>query len=248
MRVSAVQLAVLPESRSATLQAALRAVDTAAEREPAPELIVLPAFLDTVVDGHPPYYEPSRGPSTAACGFRARSQGVLIVMGMSERARPLPYLTGLLMDGDGDVRIIQRQKSVTGETAALIQAGDEHCAADTLLGRVSVLAGGDITDESAWEAVIARGAQLVAGTMCGSALKPAAFEKALSSLTAKYGCPCVVADVVLADGRAGFPGLTRIFDANGNIETQAHGNSAGIISADVTLRPAKHDSESQTVH
>ena len=73
MRVAAVQVEVDAASRTTTLKRVLAALDVAAEQDPAPDLIVLPAFLDTCCEGPESKLEYVYGPGTSACGFRARS-------------------------------------------------------------------------------------------------------------------------------------------------------------------------------
>ncbi len=245
MRVAAVQLLMDTAPRSAALQRALAAIDDAAGQEPAPDLIVLPAFLDTVSNGRAPLYEPVHGPGTGACGLHARRQGVFIAMGMGERATPLPYLTGLLLDADGDLLIVQRQTSVTGETAALVRMGDAHGVADSFLGRMAVLPGGDITDASAWQAAVQRGAQLVIGPICGSHLGPAAFEGAVTELAREHACPCVIADVTSAprDGQESLPGLTCIVDGDGHILERGAAHAPAIIATNITMGAPRRETE-----
>ena len=87
MRMAVVQLEVDPMRRTVTFQRALRAIDAAAEQDPAPDLIVLPAYRDVlaVMLGEQRPAERQAGQTVAACGLRARQWGVFVALGFAEQ-------------------------------------------------------------------------------------------------------------------------------------------------------------------
>lgn len=249
MRVAAVQFEVDTASRTATLQRALSALDTAAELDPCPDLVVLPAFLDTCQDQTGPHHEIARGPGSAACGFRARNWGVFVAMGLAERAKPLPTLKGVLLDRDGDYRLIQPMTRASESLAKCFQCENAPLGvADLLIGRIAVLTDGDIISEDAWKEVVGRGAQLIVGTIGGGAVKATQLEAALTKLARQFGRPCVVADVVARgqNPRLGREGVSRIINDEGRVMAAAQAGSNETIMAELEL-PAMSSSEDTTV-
>ncbi len=95
MRIAVVQLAVDPARRTVTFQHALHAIDQAAECDPAPDLILLPAFGDVlaVMSGNEAVTDRPAGPVVAACGLRARQWGVFVALGFAECDADKPYVT-----------------------------------------------------------------------------------------------------------------------------------------------------------
>ncbi|MCB9855215.1 MAG: hypothetical protein H6818_05960 [Phycisphaerales bacterium] len=238
MRVAVVQLEVDPSSRSKTLQRAMRAMDKAAEADPAPDLVVLPAFADTCVETADAVLEGTYGATAAACGFRARSWGVFAAMGFAERARPLPRLIGILFDQDGDHRLIQplkrAGKSLAGRYA--VSAAPLE-SVDVLLGRIAVLVDDDILDEDSWREVVTAGAQLIVGTIGAGAISEKAIDTALSKLAKQFGRPCVVADMTTCGkkGPVRRHGVSRIVERDGSIVASAAADAADILTAQINL-------------
>jgi len=223
------------------MQRAIHEIDRAAEMDPAPDLVVLPAFVDTCVDSPDDVLEKGVGPTAATCGFRARSWGVFVAMGMAERARPRPRLNGLLFDHDGDDLLIQ---SLTRPGTALAERFDASTerleAAETLLGRIAVLVDDDIVDEASWNDVVAGGAQLIVGVVGAGATSEKSFASALSDLAKRFHRPVVVADVTTCGkkGAVRRRGVSRIVAADGEVVAEAEADTATILVADLTLPAA----------
>ncbi len=87
MRIAVIQLPVAPTRRTLTLHRALQVIDDAARADPAPDLILLPAFCDVpaVTAGHVDVIERLAGQTVAACSWRARHWGVFIALGLAEQ-------------------------------------------------------------------------------------------------------------------------------------------------------------------
>ncbi|MCA9254780.1 MAG: carbon-nitrogen hydrolase family protein [Phycisphaerales bacterium] len=238
MRVAAVQIEVDTASRTETLQRALSAIDAAAEMDPAPDLVVLPAFLDTCGDGPQSKLEYVYGPGTSACGFRARSWGVFVAMGLAERSLPLPRLKSVLYDRDGDHRLIQSMSRPGDALRKWYQSeGKPLGVARVLVGRIALLTDDDIVSEDAWREVVQQGAQLIVGTIGGGATTAKSLETALKKYTKQFGRPCVVADLTTGRQKIALPrtGVSRIVDADGEILAAATSGVADIITADLSL-------------
>jgi predicted amidohydrolase len=240
MRVAAIQLEIDPGSRTETLQRALQALDAAAEMDPAPDLVVLPAFLDTCRDGDGSHFEVARGPGTAACGFRGRTWGLFVAMGMAERAKPLPTLKGVLLDRDADYRLIQPLTRPGAGLARTYQGVDKPLqVANVLIGRIAVLVDDDILSEDAWREVVARRAQLIVGTIGAKSVKAASFESALTRLAKQFERPCIVADLVAKGSSPATrrEGVSRIIDADGRVIAAAKAGVNATLTADLALPP-----------
>ncbi len=243
MRIAALQLRIDPTSRTVTLQSALRAIDEAAETDPAPDLIVLPAFCDvfTIASGGSAPGERIHGQAMAACGLRARSWGLFIALGLAERAPTRPFVTGLLLDRDGDIRLVQRQVCFHKAQASVFAAGDGFAAADILLGRFAILVGDDVLDAAAWDAAAGAGVQCVIATACwrrgkGGRASSGDVLATVAEHAARCGLPCAMADVTTGSE---CPGSSIIIDGGGKPLARGKAGDAAILWADVALPDAK---------
>lgn len=251
MRVAAVQLEITPSSRASTLQNALQLIDLAAEADPAPDLVVLPAFVDTYDAGSDSKLEYVYGPSTAACGFRARSWGVFVAVGIAEWARPLPRLKSVLFDRDGDPRLVQSLTRPQSALAERYQCGSTPLlVAKVLLGRIAILVDDDIVSEKAWREVVAGGAQLIVGTIGGASVTADSFESALTDLSKQFKRPCVVADMTTGGKKVALKraGVSRIVDSGGKVLAAATTGEGGIITAELDLPETGASDKPLTAH
>lgn len=249
MRVAAIQLRVHAGRRTEALQSALRAIDSAAEAVPAPDLIVLPAFSDVlaVAAGSETVLERCAGPTVAACGLRARQWGVFIALGFAEAGANKPHLTAALLDRDGDLRRGQRQMTSGAGAIGAFETGTGFDACDILLGRVALLAGDDCLDAGLWDRAAAAGAGLVLG-MSGLGLgrddsdaNRDRVRRVLCEQAARTGIPAVVADVATIDvgGTASRSARSMIIDAGGEVLATAQPSRAAILTADLTTAVAE---------
>ncbi len=244
MRIAAVQLRIAPTSRTRTLQRALAAIDEAAGTDPAPDLIVLPAFADVFdfASGGTALSERLHGQVMAACGVRGRSWGLFVALAFAERSADRPFVTGLLLDRDGDIRLSQRQASFSGSQKAVFAAGDSFASADILLGRFAMLVGDDVLDGAAWDAAARSGTQCIIAPTCRRRDKkgraaPVDVLAVVADHADRCGLPCVVADVTTggetADGDC--PGFSAIVDDCGKVLAKSNTNDTAILWADVVL-------------
>ncbi|MBN2562872.1 MAG: carbon-nitrogen hydrolase family protein [Phycisphaerae bacterium] len=251
MRIAVVQAAVDPASRTVTLQRALRAIDLAAEQDPAPDLILLPAFNDVlaVMSGNAEIIERPAGQTVAACGLRARQWGVFVAMGFAERGGDKPYVTGVLLDRDGDLCLANRQRLFRSCKGGCFASGGDVLAVDVLLGRIAVMMGDDLLDNEAWDAVRQANAGLVLGMACwgcGPGEEPIdgeAIRRQVSEQAGRCGICCAVADVTaVAEKRAlRCPGASVIVDAGGQVVAAAEAGGPSTLWGNLALpqvRPA----------
>lgn len=245
MRLAVIQLAARRGARSLTLQRALRAVDAAARSDPAPDLVLLPAFSDVTASPAEAdlLCEHVHGQTQAALGRAAREWGVFVAFGMLEcsPAAALPYLTGVLIDPDGDVCLSQRTRTVTGAVRDRIQAGASFRVADTVLGRIALLPGDDAMSDACW--IEAAAADLVLCTACHAAWPRAAEERdilaTIARLAGRAARPAALADLTVegSDGTTAGQGTCAVFDATGRA-CPAEADSRGIMWADVEITPS----------
>lgn len=248
MRIAAVQLRIVPSSRTHTLQRALAAIDEVAGADPAPDLIVLPAFSDVfdIAAGGSSPGEKTHGQTMAACGVRARSWGLFIALAIAERATDKSFVTGLLLDCDGDICLEQRQVSFDKSQTAAFAAGDGFATADILLGRFAMLVGDDVLDGSAWDAALRAGVQCVIATTCrrrgrGDRDTASDIGDRVAAHAARCGLPCAVADVTTGNEKTGgdCPGFSVIVDGRGKTLAKAEAGAGAILRADVVLPEAR---------
>lgn len=154
---------VEPGKRSANLTNALRWVDRAAELEPPPDLICLPAACD-----YGPNPEKiaapmdSRGGSFAeTIALKARDLGLFIALGHAD-ADPLnAYVAVTLFDPDGDPILRHRAVVVSRPTRSDFGGGTVLAVRDTLLGRIGLLVDSDLAKGCLADALAAMGATLI---------------------------------------------------------------------------------------
>ena len=241
MRIAVVQLKVQPNRRTTNLQAALDAIDAAAKTDPAPDLILLPAFAD-VLDSAAGRNDPCEyveGQATAACGLRARSWGLFIAFGMAEKGGKRPYLTTVLLDRDGDVRLAQRQMFLHESTSDFFQPGKTLSVANILLGRIGLLTGDDWLNPRAWDHMVQSSAQLVVGSACclrsaGKDTDPQATRSPIAEQARRTNLWCAVADATTGD-QSNSPGLSTIINNQGEIIAAAPPGEAVTLWAEINL-------------
>ncbi len=249
MRIAVVQLAVDPARRTVTFQHALLAIDEAAEQDPAPDLILLPAFGDVlaVMSGNEMIADRPAGPVVAACGLRARQWGVFVAMGFAERGPDRPYVAGVLIDRDGDLRLHQRQRRFEVIPAGQFSRGETISATDILLGRFAMLVGDDLLDGESWDAAVDAGAGLVLGCTCWGhgAGEPDIDTESIRQRVADHAARCglagALADVTTVDGsrKIRCPGASMIVDSSGEIVAAAKPGEPGIIWSDLQIPDIK---------
>lgn len=248
MRIAVVQLAVNPTQRTLTFQRALQAIDAAAETDPAPDLILLPAFADVpaMMGGDAEIIERLAGPTVAACGQRARQWGVFVALGLAEQMPDGPCVAGVLLDNDGDVCLANRQRTFRSTAGGGFAIGEDLVSVNTLLGRMTILVGDDLLDGGSWEAAARTGAALILGTACWARPGDAAgtdakmVGKRISEYAGRYGLGCAVADVTIPDEQAktGYGGSSLIVDDHGKVLAAAEAGKPSTLWAVLELPQA----------
>ena len=244
MRIAVIQLEVRPRARTATFQRALQAIDRAAEVDPAPDLIVLPAFADMpeVSTGKMRFCENVFGQTTAGCGVRARSWGVFLALGLAEAASDRPFATGILIDRDGDIRIRQRQISFHQSVAQHFAVGKSLSNADILFGRMALLVGDDLLSSRAWDAAVKADTQFIIGCACwmpedGDDRRRREIAGQIAEQSRRCGLPCAVANATAENPEDGprCSGSSRIIDCTGKLLAAADDREETILWADIAL-------------
>jgi predicted amidohydrolase len=154
-----------------------------------------------------------------------------------------PYVTGVLLDADGDLRLAQRQRWFRPAAGKSFARGDGVTAADILLGRIAILTGDDLLHSQAWDAAARTGAGMVLGITCwadepgGRRADAAAIRRQLADHAGRFALACAVADVTTADGACTVtcPGVSLVVDANGQIVTAAEPAKPAILWWDFDL-------------
>jgi|GEM_PF-1860914 len=246
MIVHAIQLDIDPNSRSRTLQRAMKAIDAAADLDPAPDLIALPAFGNALaaLGGQSANFERAPGMVTASCGLRGRSWGVFLTVGLAEKSNgKKPHLTGMLLDRDADIRLLQRMTTPTSNPLkkAFEAGAQEVRVGKCLLGQFALLVGDDVLSEACWQAAVQGGAQFVIGTTCWPAGVDVDVEATVSNHAKSFGVPCVLADCTSSDESAKpkLTGHSFIIDATGSVLASAPPKQAAGLQAEIALPEPK---------
>jgi len=243
MQVAVIQQAILPGHRSKTLQMVLRSVDAAAQRDPAPDLIVLPAFGDVLsfAIGAAAMAERTEGPTVAALSLEARQWGVQICLGLAERGPDRPYLTSLLLDYDGDVQLVHRQQHLPSAWTKRLSPGPSAGTQRIVAGSAALLTGPDAVEPAAWEPAVAAGAKLMLSSGCwpiGPVSEDAEAARAhVAGLAKQFGAWVVLADVMHdeADGNRSSMGLSAVISDTGELVACAEAGRPETIWADIEL-------------
>lgn len=104
MRLALVQVELEGRGRAADLQRCTRAVDDAADQEPAPDLILLPGGLDMGGAAAGRTAEPAHQALVReTLAWKAREWGVYIAAGLHARSEDGWAPCGVLFDPDGDI-------------------------------------------------------------------------------------------------------------------------------------------------
>lgn len=216
-----------------TLQRALHSIDKAAVIDPSPDLIVLPAFCDLnrVRNGDTSLVERVMGPTLAACGRRARTWGVYVVFGMASREGPNLYATTVLVDPDGDARLIHRQSMFDAKKAGPLSTGPGPASFESIFGRISLLSEEEIGQETCWQQAALTGANFVAATLSEGSPAATVRHKTQAVTQAKrFGIAIAVCGAVVA-ATADTSNACYILDAAGGELADSRGKSDGLIAA-----------------
>ena len=147
MRVALVPLKTKPKAYKENLRS-VEAV-LAAIAGVRPDLIVLPECTLTGYLYEEPdlarFAEPIPGPTTWAMARLARAHRAYICFGMLERAEAAVYDSGVLLNREGRIVVVQRKLSEMPP----FQVGKQVHVAETELGRMSILICGDLFDDEA---------------------------------------------------------------------------------------------------
>lgn len=245
MRVAVVQLTIQAGRRTATLQSALRSIDALAEMDPAPDLVILPAFSDVLefALGEVGISQRLAGPTVEACGLRARQWGIFIALGIAETGPDKPYVTGLLLDRDGDVRLTHRQNCSCEDQGDLFGKGSRPDATDLILGRMALLAGGDFASRAAWGEIAELNASLVIGpALLSHGANTAApdrehVHRTVSDEAKRAGVWVAIADATTGQEKAGriCPGYSVIVGPDGEVVAAAEPFCSGTLWADLSF-------------
>lgn len=218
----------MPGQRSATLRAALRAIESAAAHDPSPEIVVLPALADFLSiptnDA-----EPLAGPTVAAFSAAAREFGVYVAFGMTARLDTGRAAVGVLVDLDGDMILAQPQVDLPSGARQVLTAGTGLRVCATLLGPAALLVCDDLLSETNWSAVMSAGAKIVLGCASWPASNRTA-RTAVAEFTRRAGVWTLMADTSIDDGARGTAGATCIIGPDGCVVDRAAPNGTHVCA------------------
>ena len=172
MKVALLQMRLEAGKRSANLTNAVQWIDQAADLEPAPDLICLPAACD---------YGPnpnklaapmdSYGGSFAeTIALKARDLGLFIALGHADVDHHHAYRAVSLFDPDGDPVLRYRGVVVPRPGRANLAGGTTLAVRETMLGRIGLLVDTDLGATCLPGALAAMGATLMVVAGSGGAL------------------------------------------------------------------------------
>ncbi len=263
MRVAVVQLGVQPDGRAATLQGALRAIDAVASRDPAPDIVLLPAFNDVprFKLGRSSLTERCEGQTVAACGAKAKHWGVFVGLGLAETGPGRPYVTGVLIDRDADAILVQRQLRFDPSEESLLLPGRGIQLYESLWGRMGLLVGDDLLARESWQTAVQGGAGFLLGVACwaerpdpsgdfqnGPGSAPCSPgdaphaprsspkpQRRIQELAAEFGIGCAVADVTWHhDDAVSFPGHSMIVGYGGDVLAVTAGGRHAVLFGELS--------------
>ena len=145
----------------ANLERAIDAIDQAAASNC--DVIVLPECLDLGWTDHSSQWlaEPVPGPRTEVLQRAARSHGIVVVAGLTERAGESIFNTAIVCDRDGSLVGIHRKVREIEEARGIYDTGHQATVLEASIGRVGVLICADnLTTDLIDEAAFA-GAQMI---------------------------------------------------------------------------------------
>ncbi len=253
MRIAVIQLAARREPRTTIFQKALRAIDTAAEENPAPDLVLLPAFSDipAILRGDTFITEPTAGPTVAGCGLRARQWGIFVALGIAEAGSDKPYVTTVLIDQDSDLRLACRQQSFNSQAESRFATGSRGHSTDVLLGRIALLTGDDILNENAWDDAHRQGAGIVLCATCWTrdggnpATETEHIRTRIAANAKRCGIACAVADATTAEAaiKPACPGASVIIASDGKTLQAAEPGIETTLWAEIDIPQIKTEQE-----
>ena len=144
MRVALIQLAASPDTRSAHIARLMRMINKTCERDPAPDLLVLPAGCECSSrnDGHDGITRAMGDTLAGLLAMQAREWGVFIAGGFQTRDGAGPLVRGALFDPDGDVLIRTCRDDDAGRLLARV--------ATTSIGAVGLLLSEHLREKATW--------------------------------------------------------------------------------------------------
>jgi len=145
MRIVLVPLKTKPKSPAENLHRLEAKLESIAMTQNAPpDLIVLPECTLTGYvyekDDFDRFAEPVPGPTVFAMARLARQYGAYICFGVVEQAGTQVYDSGVLLNREGQIVLVQRKLSEKPP----FQAGDRVEVAETELGKIALLICGDL--------------------------------------------------------------------------------------------------------
>lgn len=145
MQIALIPLKIKPKSPAENLhrlEAKLESI--ARDQNTPPDLIVLPECTLTGYvcekDDFDRFAEPVQGPTVFAMARLAQKYGAYICFGVVEQAGARVYDSGVLLNREGQIVLVQRKLSEKPP----FQAGDRLEVAETELGKIALLICGDL--------------------------------------------------------------------------------------------------------
>lgn len=236
MRVTVIQMQIEHDSRARNQREACRWIEQAAELDPAPEVICLPARCDgTPLDDRCLVVTAAMCESfrevIAACG---REMGVSLVLGYLERDGDQVHDSAVWCDADGDVRLCHRRITLEGDESARLTPGHSIQTEATLFGRVGVVVGADACAPTVVGSMRNMGAEVIFAPSCWH--DAPSYQDRLCALAAEHHIWMVLANGV---GTSGGNGRSRIIDPGGRTVCALADEQPALLNCNIQLENSR---------
>ena len=229
MRVAVVQMSIDAQSRAHNQRRAYELIAQAADHDPAPEVICLPACCDGGMVEQPTASAALSEAFVEVLAAQAREMGVSLVIGFSEFDDTRLYHSAAWCDADGDV--LAKRRRVTGSESESFRFDEGHAiaTAHTLFGPIGVLAGEDACDASIIAAVAQTGASIIFAPASKTTARQAEQSCKLASQHHLW------LTIVNSVGSGGGTGQSRIIDPDGQTVCMASRDREELLFHNIDL-------------
>lgn len=202
----------------------------AADQEPAPEVICLPARCEGALADHADSLSATVSESfVEVLAAKARELGVSLVTGFTEHGGERRYDCAAWYDADGDMLIKHRKITVAREDSKHYAKGQTVGVAHSIFGPVGVVVGEDVCSASIVATVKLMGARIIFAPCCWNTDRQ---SEPLCALATEAGVWMVIVNSV---GAGGGNGRSIIIDHTGQVVCTADGDAEQVITHDIDL-------------
>lgn len=231
MRIAIAQMSIDPQSRAGNLRTVCALIDEAAELDPPPGVVCLPARCDgTMTDRAGPGSIAMTDTFVEVAAARAREQGISLVLGFCDTDGELLHDAVAWCDADGDVLIKHRKVNLLHDESDIFSRGECLRVQRTLFGTVGLLVGEDVLEPAIVSTLAKMGAGIV--FVAGFWRDSTQIAEQVCSLARANSVFVVLANSV---GSAGGDGLSKMIDPTGSVICEAGATEQEIICQEIDL-------------